>query len=198
MRMDAIRTASVLSLLVGCCVCAAHSHPQANNIENTRQQVSGAAGTRSLESFLIQYLFGPPDVFDRTAAYSAASVNLDADAEPEIIVYLTGRTLCGSGGCTTLILDPDGATYRILGDLTISRPPIRVLRSTSKGLHDIGVWLQGGGILPGYEALLPFDGKQYPRNPTVAPARRLRSSVAGRTVIPRDAPDRDLLPSPQR
>ena len=105
---------------------------------------------------------------------------------------LMRSSFCGTGGCHTLVLDPHGDTYNVLASLTITRPPIRVLPSTTNGLRDITVWVQGGGISLGYEALLPFDGRQYATNPTIAPARKLRGSVAGETVIARGTPASNL------
>jgi len=60
---------------------------------------------------------------------------------------------------------------------------LHVLERKSDGWHDITVWVQGGGIQPGYEADLPFDGKSYATNPTVPPAHRLSPKTAGRMVI---------------
>lgn len=70
--------------------------------------------------------------------------------------------------------------------MTVVQLPIRVLESTANGWHDLGVWVQGGGIQPGYEAALSFDGRTYPRNPTVAPARRLEHPK-GKILILRGA-----------
>jgi hypothetical protein len=60
------------------------------------------------------------------------------------------------------------------------------LKQKSYGWRDIGAWVQGGGIQPGYEAVLQFDGKHYPANPSVAPAKRLDKEVAGTVVVPKD------------
>jgi hypothetical protein len=45
------------------------------------------------------------------------------------------------------------------------------------------VWVQGGGIQPGYEAELRFDGNAYPSNPSVIPARPLVNRPHGQIVI---------------
>ena len=119
----------------------------------------------------------------KSTRYIAAFRDINDDGTPEAIVHLIGRKWCGSGGCNTLILARDGTSWRIVATITITRPPIRVLRDTSNGWHSIGVWVQGGGIQPGYEAELHFDGKTYPRNPSVPPARRL-GKPAGEVVIP--------------
>jgi hypothetical protein len=58
------------------------------------------------------------------------------------------------------------------------------LKTKSHGWHDITVWVQGGGIQPGYEAFLFFDGKRYPNNPTVPPAGAASQKLEGNTVIP--------------
>ena len=121
---------------------------------------------------------------DKTARYFAAFVDLNGDGKQEAIVYVMGEALCGSGGCRTLILARHGTSWTVVKHITITRPPIRVLSSTSHGWHSISVWVQGGGIQPGYEAELSFDGKTYPGNPSVPPARRLNATVPGEVVIP--------------
>jgi len=119
---------------------------------------------------------------DKTARYFDALVDLNGDGKKEAIVYLVGRTWCGSGGCPTLVLVRNSASWKLLQYITITRPPIRVLSSTSHGWHNISVWVQGGGIHPGYEAELSFDGKTYSGNPSVPPARRLNRGAPGEVV----------------
>ncbi len=137
-----------------------------------------AEATESLKKFLGTFYD------DRPARYMLACRDLNGDGIPEAIVYLSGSKWCGSGGCNTLILTPDGSSWRIVTNIRITRPPIYVLSHISKGWHSIGVWVQGGGIQPGYEAELRFNGKTYPKNPSVSPARRLEGKVVGEVVIP--------------
>jgi hypothetical protein len=83
-----------------------------------------------------------------------------------------------------LLLRPEGSIYRLITRVTITQTPVRVLNSRSHGWHDIGVWVQGGGIQPGYEALLRFNGRTYPTNPSVPPAQRVTQRLPGKVVIP--------------
>jgi hypothetical protein len=121
---------------------------------------------------------------NKTTRYIAVFWDLNSDGTQEAIVHLVGRKWCGSGGCNTLILTPSGNSWRIMANVAITQPPIRVLTDTSNGWRSIGVWVQGGGIQPGYAVELPFDGKTYPKNPSVPPARRLEQEPAGEVVIP--------------
>jgi hypothetical protein len=82
-----------------------------------------------------------------------------------------------------MVLEHAGAGYRVRGDISISRPPIAVLPTRTHGWRDISVFVAGGGILPGYSAVLPFDGEQYPENPSVPPARPLGPKVKLRNLI---------------
>lgn len=147
----------------------------------------------SLEQFLREYLGRPYPPFEKETPtrYSAAFVGLKGDGTKEAIVYITGRAWCGSGGCTTLVLAPhQGSSFVVVARLTITRTPIRVLTRKSRGWHDIGVWMEGGGIQPGYEADLYFDGKSYfmRDRPTLRPSKRLQKRVLpGKTVIPSTA-----------
>lgn len=91
---------------------------------------------------------------------------------------------CGSGGCMTFVLVPQGPSYKIVATITISRPPIRVMSARSHGCHDIGVWVQGGGIQPGFEADLQFDGKTYRENPSAPPPGGWVQTLLDRSCYP--------------
>jgi hypothetical protein len=147
------------------------------------QHQQSATQDNALRKFLQGYVGVPTDE-NKMTRYSAAFVDLRGDGAREIIVYLTSKAWCGTGGCTTLILAPEGPSYRVVTRITVTRPPIRILDTKSNGWHDIGVQVRGGGIQPGYEADLPFDGNTYPRNPSMLPARRAAENAAGEVVVP--------------
>jgi hypothetical protein len=136
-----------------------------------------------LRNFLRQYLNITPCSEDPTTKYSVAWIDLNSNGRREAIVYITGREWCGSGGCTTLVLTRENSDYRVVARIPITRLPIRVLADTSHGWRKIGAWMQGGGIQPGYEAELSFDGRTYHLNPSISPARRLAKKAAGEVVV---------------
>lgn len=113
------------------------------------------------------------------------------------VVYLTGPNWCGSGGCRLLVLDRTGGTYRSIGEIGVARAPIRLLERQSHGLRDLAVQVAGGGIVEGYEAAVPFDGRRYASNPTVAPSARIEDAP-GETLIRADEPGRPLVPAPDK
>ena len=150
------------------------------------QDSAPMAAEESLKRFLQNWDTGTTpktEKNDRTTRYVAAFRDLNSDGTPEAIVYFIGKDWCGSGGCPTLILTRDAGSWRIVTKITITRPPIRVLTNTAHGWRSIGVWVRGAGIQQGYEAELCFNGKSYPRNPSVPPARRLEGKPAGEVVI---------------
>jgi|ERR1041385_7529633 hypothetical protein len=116
--------------------------------------------------------------------YRAAYFDLNGDGIKEVIVYLTHYNWCGSGGCITLILEPTKSSFTVITKMTIVRPPIRVLDTSSHGWRNLTVWVQGGGIQPGYEAELRFDGKKYPSNPSMPPAVPLTGKATGQVILP--------------
>ena len=117
----------------------------------------------------------------------------DADTQL-VLVQFVGPEYCGSGGCNLLILRPEGDSFTVLGDVTVTRAPVRVLTSRTNGLPDIAVQVSGGGADP-HEALLPFDGARYASNPTVAPARPA-AGAPGVVVIAQDQESTELKPAP--
>ena len=119
----------------------------------------------------------------RAARYIAASADLNGDGVPEAIVVLRSGYWCGSGGCTTLILTRSKSSWKVVTIVKIAHPPIRVLKDATNGWRDITVWVAGGGIRPGYEALLRFNGSFYPSNPTVPPAEKLEREAEGVVMI---------------
>jgi hypothetical protein len=135
-----------------------------------------------LKAYLRDYLsLGGKVPPDKTTRITAVNVRTD-NGKPEDVVYVSGQRWCGSGGCTLLILEPAESTFKVLGKVTIVQLPVRLLSSTKNGYPDIGVTVQGGGILSGYEAVLSFNGKSYPRNPSLPPARKA-ATVQGKVII---------------
>jgi hypothetical protein len=116
--------------------------------------------------------------------YFSATADLDGDAEPEWIVYLVGPTVCGTGGCNTLVFTEDDGVLRMVTRISVTRTPIVVADTATRGWRDLIVHVAGGGRLPGYDVRLRYDGSAYPTNPTVKPAEPVRGRTAGMVVIP--------------
>lgn len=172
-RFTAIAISTLWPLLVAGCP----ARPTAQSSTQREQ---------SLKKFLQSYEGNPTSPDERTTRYAAAFVDLRDDGTEEAIVYLSGPFWCGSGGCSSLIIAPDGSSFKVLTEMAVTQLPIRVLSSKTNGWHDLGVGVGGGGIRVGYEARLTFDGKKYPSNPTISPAQPLPNNTAGRVVIPGD------------
>jgi hypothetical protein len=138
---------------------------------------------RSLRAFLQRWAGEANHPVEESTRYWSAWVRLRKDHASQVIVYVQGRDWCGSGGCKMLVLEPMGETFRLFGDTTITRPPIRILSHMTNGWRDISVHVEGGGIIPGYDAVLPFVRGQYTANPTVPPARKRTHEPVTATVI---------------
>jgi len=113
-------------------------------------------------------------IFDREA-------DLNGDGRPEIVVYLVGPMVCGTGGCNLLVFTPTGAGYRRVADISVTRPPIRASSATSSGWRNLVVHISGGGVASA-DVELAFDGRSYPQNPTV-PGPRVRPAELTSTEL---------------
>ena len=111
--------------------------------------------------------------------------DLDGDGTPEAIVHVVGPSLCGTGGCDTHIFAKRGANYKLISTIGLTRPLIVASAVRSHGWRNLIVFVAGGGIQPGYYAELLFNGKTYPDNPTVKPAKRIRGKPPGTILIER-------------
>jgi hypothetical protein len=110
---------------------------------------------------------------DQSSRYVAAFKDLNGDGGVEAIVYMIGPKWCGSGGCTTKIFKKVGGSWKLISSITLTRLPIRVLEKKTHGWHAIGVLVAGGGVDVAYNAELDFDGKSYPRNPSLPSIKKL-------------------------
>jgi hypothetical protein len=134
-----------------------------------------------LKVFLRKYVAKQYGLENTKVRYLDKFVDLNGDGRKEVVVLLIGPDVCGSGGCSLLVLAPEKTGYRVLADC-VTNPPVRILSTVSHGWHDIAVFVQGGGILDGYEAELRFDGKTYPEDPESVP-RTVGKKPPGRTII---------------
>jgi hypothetical protein len=180
--LASIRRFSIIAcmgMVVALAVPSLPCYAQCQQPKLTRKQVKLRAFLREFDKDDI----GPGEL----ARYSAAFVHLKNDRSWQVIVHLSTPGYCGSGGCTTLVLNATGDTFHLVSKIPITRLPILVLPSTSNGWHDISVVIGGGG-LPQQESTLSYDGKSYPENPTVPPARLMDTEVtSGKVILPADA-----------
>jgi hypothetical protein len=116
--------------------------------------------------------------------YFAAEVDLNDDGKQEIVAHVAGPMVCGTGGCSTLVLERDAEDLRLVTRIFVTRPPIIADATKTHGWRDLVARVSGGGILPGYDARLRYDGRSYPENPTVAPAEPVSEPVGGTVLIP--------------
>lgn len=100
--------------------------------------------------------------------YFYNKVDLNDDQIPETFVYLVGPMVCGTGGCSGLLLEEKNGGYKVKSRFSLVRIPVIIQTQTTNGWKDIVMYVTGGGIEPNYHQL-KFDGENYPSNPSVAP-----------------------------
>lgn len=191
MRMIAAPFAALLLLGAGACGSppaddSAAPADTADVAEPPAPDTAKAPDTKGVDAFLAQRFAGDGEV-----SVATAPVDLNGDGVDEIVAYVSGPMLCGTGGCNTLVLQPEGAGFAVRMDASVSKLPVTVLDSSSNGWRDIGVRIGGGGGDSGH-AVMRFDGTAYPSNPTVPPAT-VEDDVAqgpmGEILIAEDAWD---------
>jgi hypothetical protein len=122
-------------------------------------------------------------------AFRYALYDLNGDGIADAVVLVTDGRWCGSGGCAMLVFRGTGDGFELLSMATISNEPILVSPKTTHGWHTLLVSVRGGGIMPGL-ATLTFNGRGYPKNPTIEP-RAKRASVDGAGNLTFVGADRD-------
>jgi hypothetical protein len=149
-----------------------------------------------LKEFLQEKLRDPYDYEE--LRYSAATAVLHDDIKG-VVVHLSGRSYCASAGCGALLLEPDGVTFRVITELSITGLPIRVLQSRTNGWRDITVLATGVGI-SAHRVVLKYDGHTYPDIPSMAPEAGPESEKGSRELPLAELGDTllfDSMPSPK-
>lgn len=138
-----------------------------------------------------------PAVNPATFKFVFGMYDLNSDGIPDAIVLFDGPEDCGSGGCTLEVYRGTKHGFRFVSGSTISRQPIRILRERHFGWRTFTVSVSGGGTEP-CNALMRFNGRKYPLNPSMAPcatAAQINSGVK-LNMRPQSASGEARPPSP--
>lgn len=92
--------------------------------------------------------------------FTLFEIDLNDDQKNEIFVGLIGPYFCGSGGCTTLLLQSDGS---LISRFTVTGYPIIIAKEKTRGWKNLILSSDGE------YRLVNYDGKKYPGNPSVQP-----------------------------
>ena len=117
-------------------------------------------------------------------------VDLNGDDIPEVLVYVEGGQVCGSGGCPLFVMKRNNGGWVVVTEISLAQIPVVVSSRRTNGWEDLILWqasyewnlqLQMG--LPSYYAVLQFDGRQYPENPSGFPAAPLKEPTSGTALM---------------
>ena len=139
------------------------------------QTVNAEAVRDSQVERVILSALGAPGAQHPSARYSYNRVNLDGTNQ-QILVFVSGADNCGSGGCTALVLGTSQGHMKVVSNISLARVPIYISSHKTLGWNDLILQVSGGGVAQHY-AVLQFDGKKYPENPSVAPAKELTRRI---------------------
>ena len=80
----------------------------------------------SLRRFAIQF-------FEDAERYYYNRADLNGDGKSEILVYMVGPRICGSGGCSLFVLANERDEYRIITRMSLVHAPIIVSDNRTNG-----------------------------------------------------------------
>jgi hypothetical protein len=115
--------------------------------------------------------------------YTWSRVDLNGDGRSELLAQVVGPMFCGTGGCPLLIFrEPSPGKLQLVTQMSLFKDPLIVTQRRHHGWKDLitRVRLDAGNS---YYAELPYDGRTYPANPSVAPAMPLRRPESGTAYL---------------
>jgi hypothetical protein len=124
-----------------------------------------------------------------------AAADLDGDGRDERLAYVTGPTVCGTGGCPLFVFARVGQGWRLVSQTSVTRPPVRLAPRRTNGWRHLVVHVAGGG-LAARDVELVFDGRTYPANPTTVPAAPVPDAATLPVLIAEFSSFRDGRPVP--
>ena len=93
-------------------------------------------------------------------SYVHARTDLDGDGRQDVLVYLMGPYVCGTGGCTLQVFRQEARGYRLVTSFPTSRLPVIIPAAGRSRWRDL--WrLQSGGGAPATWVREVFDGRGY-------------------------------------
>ncbi|MGX7895801.1 hypothetical protein [Tsuneonella sp. HG222] len=164
-------TAALLALPLAACGSSPDDDPMTPASENERSASASDAGPLPRE-LLEQWILANYATYGKLG-YLSSEYDLDGDGKPEVLAYIGGTTLCGTGGCALVVAKREGEALTKVLQTSVTRLPVGVLDSSTNGWRDLWVSTAGGGELSG-RRILRYDGDNYPSNPTVPPAEELK------------------------
>lgn len=128
-------------------------------------------------------------------SYVHARTDLGGDGRQEVLVYLMGPYVCGTGGCTLQLFRPEARGYRLVTSFPTSRLPVIVSGARHHGWRDL--WRrQSGGGAPATWVREVFDGRGYRSKERIPAASAPPAGTALLSGDPSLADGAPLLPRP--
>jgi len=115
--------------------------------------------------------------------YTWGRVDLNGDGRPEVVAQVVGPMFCGTGGCPLLIFrEPSPGRLQLITQMSLFKDPLIVPERRHNGWKELitRVRVDAG---TSYYAVLRYDGRTYPTNPSVAPAIPLRRPEPGTAYL---------------
>jgi hypothetical protein len=115
--------------------------------------------------------------------YIWSRVDLNGDGRTELIAQVVGPMFCGTGGCPLLIFrEPSPGKLQLVTQMSLFKDPLIVTERRHHGWKNLitRVRLDAGNS---YFAELPYHGRTYPTNPSLAPAMPLRRPESGTAYL---------------
>ena len=128
-------------------------------------------------------------------SYVHGRVDLDGDGRQDVLAYLMGPYVCGTGGCTLEVFRQEATGYRRIASFPTSRLPVIVPAAGRNRWRDLWRLQSGGGAPPTWVREV-FDGRSYRSKERLPAAGAPPAGTAVLSGDPSLADGAPLMPRP--
>ncbi|MBA3940897.1 MAG: hypothetical protein C0520_06775 [Sphingopyxis sp.] len=135
--------------------------------------------SKSLDDLIARKIIGSPEEKLGDGIFGPVKLQIlraKVDGTALTLVYPFGGAMCGSGGCSLYIVEQTAEGFHIVGKTSQVKLPVKLPSVGNRSRPSFSVFVQGGGIVNGYRALLRPQNGRYPSNASIAPAERYEPS----------------------
>lgn len=140
---------------------------------------------KNLEKAILKEIFKNDSYDSKTDGalhYYYQKIDLNGDSKDEVLAYVYGTMVSGTGGDSLYIFEENEGNYTIKTSISTVRKPILISNIKTNDWNDMVIPVYGGGI-KGFYSDIKYDNDNYPTSPSVEDELNDRFPIGQATAV---------------